>query len=63
MERMTKVLAEAKKLAAKLERDVCGGPYANLVRPFAAGFEMLPSELNGLSDKLGGVLDLFGKPS
>jgi len=61
LERVSKVLADAAKLAAKLESEVFQGPLSDVLRQFSAGYEDLPIRLAGLSERLGNALDTVGK--
>ena len=61
LESVSKLMADAAKLAAKLESEVFRGPFSDALRPFSTGFEDLPTRLVGLSKRLGGMLDTFGK--
>jgi hypothetical protein len=61
-ESMSKTVADAAKLGARLKSQIFGGTSSEALRPFTAGFEDLPMRLIGFSKALGEVLNSVGKP-
>lgn len=60
---MSKTVADAAKLGARLKSQIFGGTTSSqALVPFAAGFEDLPMRLIVFSKTLGEALDSFGKP-
>lgn len=54
--------ADARKFAAQLERDLFQSPVRDVLNPFLSGFEGLPNLLRRLSDEVGQLFALVGKP-
>ena len=61
VEKVSKVVADAATYAAKLELELFRGPHSDVLRPFSAEYEDLPMRLNQFSERLGDMLDTFGK--
>jgi hypothetical protein len=62
LERVSKIVADAAKAAARLELEVVRGPFSEQLRPFIVGFEDLPIRFSRFSKQLENVLDSTGKP-
>lgn len=62
LERVSKIVADAAKAAAKLELEVVRGPFSEQLRPFIVGFEDLPTRFSSFSKQLENTLDSTGKP-
>jgi len=60
-ESMSKTVADAAKLGARLKSQVFEGTSSEALRPFTAGFEDLPMRLIGFSKTLGEALNSSGK--
>ncbi|SPE17647.1 hypothetical protein SBA5_110007 [Candidatus Sulfotelmatomonas gaucii] len=58
---VSKVVADATKVAARLESEIFLGPFVEPLRPFLVGFEDLPMRLVQFSNRLEMVLDSTGK--
>ena len=61
LDSMSKTVADAAKLGARLKSQVFEGTSSEALRPFTAGFEDLPMRLIGFSKTLGEALNSFGK--
>jgi len=62
LERVSKIVADAAKAAARLELEVVRGPFSEQLRPFIVGFEDLPIRFSRFSKQLENVLYSTGKP-
>lgn len=61
-EQAARTARDAAKLADCLEADILSGPLAKELQPFFSGFEALPEVLRAFANKVGGILELVGKP-
>jgi len=61
-ERAARTAWDAAGLADRLEADVFHGPLAEILQPLSCGFELLPELLRAFASRVGGGLDLTGKP-
>jgi len=61
LEEEAKLVADAAKLASKLESEVFHGPNSDVLLPYISSFSGLPGQLAEFSKVVGGMLDLLGK--
>lgn len=58
---VSKIVADAARLAARLETELFQGPFAEPLRPFLVGFKDLPVRLVQFSNRIEMVLNSTGK--
>jgi hypothetical protein len=61
-ERAARRARDAAQLADRLEADVFNGALAEEIQPIFSGFEALPEALRAFANRVGGVLEMAGKP-